>query len=148
MLAAQETAMCQNGERSRNAGDDGHVPGAQGPRALSSLSRVWPSYQAPASLIVNHMEKQQVCRRFGTLGPAWVCVPEPHYPSRESFQSFMCVRFARFLGLHPIFPRGQILNFFLLRQCYEGASPFVASLIALRESSTRRKRPFSPDRFQ
>src|SRR5258708_12622706 len=127
-FAAQRDGHCPKREHSRDAGNDGTRLVPRGPRA-AKLSGVWRPYPSTRRLLSAH-GKQQVCRRFGTFGPAGR-MDQAALARRENHSRSLYVGDTREFGLRRVFP-ADILNS-LRRQAYE-ALLIRAPPIALRAS--------------
>src|SRR5713226_4140098 len=125
-FAAQRDGHCPKREHSRDAGSDGTRLVPRGPRA-AKLSGVWRPYPSTRRLL-SARGKQQVCRRFGTFGPAWR-MDQAALARRENHSRSLCAQDSCDFTLRCVFP-ADILNF-LRRQTYE-ALLIRASPIALR----------------
>src|SRR5712664_3891538 len=125
-FAAQRDGHCPKREHSRDAGSDGTRLVPRGPRA-AKLSGVWRPYPGTGRLL-SAVGKQQVCRRFGTFGPAGR-MDQAALARLGDHSRILYMGDAWGLGRHPAFP-ADILNS-LRRQAYE-ALLIRASPIALR----------------
>src|SRR5467141_1715721 len=127
-LAAQRDGHCPKRECSRDAGSYGRRLAPRGSRA-AKLSGLWRPHPGTRRLLSAH-GKQQVCRRFGTFGPAGR-MDQAALARRENHSRSLCAWDTCDFTLRCVFP-ADILNF-LRRQAYE-ALLIRASPIALRAS--------------
>src|SRR5229473_8149337 len=113
-FAAQRAGHCPQREHSRDAGSDGTRLVPRGPRA-AKLSGVWRPYPSTRRLL-SARGKQQVCRRFGTFGPAGR-MDQAALARRWKYSRSIYLADSWSLGLHPAIP-ADILNS-RRRQAYE-----------------------------